>query len=338
MKYLSVGDMAHSFQMRRQNANLQTHLTRLGREMTTGIRSDLANAVSGDYRALAGLDRSLATLRAYKTATDEAALFAQTLQSALESAQTQAEDLAPGLLSAAMSGTPTLVDSTAHDARQKLDAVVAALNTQVADRHLLSGTATDRKSIRGADDILVALSAATAGQTTAAGIASAVATWFDAPPGAGGYLDTAYGGAAAPLAPFALGPGETATIDLTGADPAIRELLKGLALGALVAEGALPGDPAGRAVLLKSAGETLIAAGDAMAGVRARIGTAEARIADASARNAAEASAIEIARNGLIAADPYDTATAIEAVRTQIETLYTLTARLSRLSLKDYLG
>ena len=55
-------------------------------------------------------------------------------------------------------------------------------------------------------------------------------------------------------------------------------------------------------------------------------------------RNAAEASALQIARNGLVAADPYDTATAIQAVQTQIETLYTLTARLSRLSLTDYLG
>lgn len=338
MNFLSVGDMAQFFQLRRQNAGLQTQLTRLGKELTTGVRSDLANAVSGDYRALASLDRSLATLRAYKTATDEAALFAQTLQSALESAQTQAEDLAPGLLSAAMSGTPTLVNNTAHDARQRFDAVVSALNAQVADRYLLSGTATDRKSISGAQDILTALAAATAGQTTAAGVAAAVAAWFDAAPGAGGYLDTVYGGAAAPLAPFALGPGETATIDVTAADPAIRDVLEGLALAALVADGALPGDPGGRATLVKSAGETLLAAGDAMAGVRARIGSAEARIADAAARNAAEASATEIARNGLIAADPYDTATAIEAARTQIETLYTLTARLSRLSLKDYLG
>lgn len=338
MNYLSVGDMARTYEMRRHNAALKAHLVRLSRELTTGVQEDLAGAVSGDFRVLAGLDRSLAALKAYRTATDEAALFTQTLQTALESAQSLATDLAPGLLTAALGGTPTLVDSAAIDARQKLDAVVAVLNTQVADRYLLSGTATDQKPIGSADAILTALAAATSGQTTASGIASAVTAWFDAPAGGGGYLDTVYGGAAAPLAPFSLGPETTARLNLTAADPVIRDLLEGLALAALVAEGALPGDRTGRAQLLRSAGEALIASGDAMVGVRAGVGTVEAHIADAATRNAAEVSALEIARNGLISADPYDTATALEAVQTQIETLYTLTARLSRLSLVDHLG
>lgn len=338
MNYLSVGDMAQAFQMRRHNVTLQEHLSRLGEELTTGVRSDLAEAVSGDFRVLAGLDRSLATLKAYETSTDEAALLAQTVQTALENAQTLVTDLAPGLLSAATTGTPTQVDITAGEARQKLEAVVSALNSRVADQYILSGTATDRKPVAGADALLAALGAATAGQTSASGVAAAVSAWFDAPPGGGGYLDTVYGGASAPLAPIAIGPGETTTLDLTAADPAIRDLLEGLALGALVADNILPGDQAGRAFLIRTSGEALVASGTAMATVRARIGTAEAHIADAAARNAAEASALGIARTGLVAADPFDTASALQAVQTQIETLYTLTARLSRLSLTDYLG
>lgn len=338
MNYLSVGDMAQAFQMRRHNAALQTHLARLTEEMSTGVRADLAEAVSGDFRTLAGLDRSLATLAAYKTATDEAALLTQTVQSALETVQDLATDLGPSLLSAATTGTPTQVAITAGDARQKFASVVSALNTQVADRYLLSGTATDRRPVADADAILSALATATAGQATAAGVASAVAAWFDAPPGGGGFLDAAYGGAGVPLSPLGIGPDETATMDLTAADPAIRNLLEGFALGALVAEGALPGDHAGRAVLLKYSGEALLASGGDLAAARARVGTVEARIAGAGARNAAEASALQIARNGLLAADPYDTASALQAVQTQIETLYTLTARLSRLSLTDYLG
>ncbi len=46
---------------------------------------------------------------------------------------------------------------------------------------------------------------------------------------------------------------------------------------------------------------------------------------------------MEIARTELIGADPYDTATEMEAVQGQLETLYTVTARLSRLSLADFL-
>jgi flagellar hook-associated protein 3 FlgL len=127
-------------------------------------------------------------------------------------------------------------------------------------------------------------------------------------------------------------------MQLTAADPAIRDLLEGLALAALVAEGILAGDQVSRAALLKTSGEALLASGNDLATLRAEVGTAEAHIAGTAARNSAEASALEIARGGLIAADPYDTASALEAVQTQIETLYTLTARLSRLSLTDYLG
>ncbi len=71
--------------------------------------------------------------------------------------------------------------------------------------------------------------------------------------------------------------------------------------------------------------------------MRAHVGSVEAHVEQASARNAAETSALEIARSDMISADPYDTASALEAVTTQMETLYTLTARLSRLNFADYM-
>ena len=54
-------------------------------------------------------------------------------------------------------------------------------------------------------------------------------------------------------------------------------------------------------------------------------------------RAAAEATALGLAREALIGADPYEAAAALEAAETQLETLYTLTARISRLSLVNFL-
>lgn len=337
MNYVSIGDMAQAYQMRRHNVELQKHLMRLSEELTSGKKSDMAEAVSGDFKALAGIERSLKTLDAYKTATDEAGLFTQALQTALDTAQTMTTELAPSLLMAGTNGGVTLVDTTTHDARQKFHAVVSALNTQIADRYLLSGDATDQKPISGSQDILDALMAAVAGQVSASGVEAAVASWFDAPLGGGGYLDTIYGGAATPLAAFQIGLSSATQMDVTAADPTIRDLLEGLALGALVAEGVLPGDAIGRALLARHSGEALIASGTQLAGLRARVGTVEAHIATTATRNAAETSALQIARTAITAADPYETASALEAVQDQLETLYTLTARLSRLSLADIL-
>ena len=48
-------------------------------------------------------------------------------------------------------------------------------------------------------------------------------------------------------------------------------------------------------------------------------------------------STLQVSRNDIRSADPYQTATALTEVQTQIETLFAVTARLSRLNLVDYL-
>lgn len=337
MTRVSIGDMAQAFLLRRQGTDLKTALNTLTGELSSGRKSDLAAAVSGDFRSLAGVEHSLSTLASYKTATDEAALLATTLQKSLETVQTLASDLAPALTSAGTTGGATNVATSAADARQKLFTAVSALNVRVADRYVLSGAATDRKPILGAEDILTALSGAIAGQTTVSGIQAAVTAWFDAPPGGGGYRDVIYGGSAAALPPFAIGEGDTAAISLTATDDTIRQTLKGLSLGALVANGTLAGDPAGRAQLVRAAGDTLLSATTDIVTLRANLGSVEQHVATTATRNAAETTSLQITRNTIVAADPFETASELEAVKTQLETLYTLTARLSRLSLTDFL-
>ena len=323
--------------LNRQNHELKSQLQRLSTEMSSGKKADVAAAVSSDFKALAGIEHSLTTLDAYRTATTEAQLFAQTLQTAFDTTQTLASDIAPTLASAGTTGGVATVNAAAQDTRQKLFSAVSALNVRIGDRYLLSGDATDQKPISGAQDILDALAVATAGQTTATGVITAVDTWFNAPPGGGGYLDTVYGGSAVPLAPFAIGANDQAAVTVTAADDTLRTTLKGLALGAMVAEGALAGDNTGRALLMKTAGQTLMSSNSNLADLRAGLGSVEGQINDVATRNTAETSALEMARNGIVAADPFSTASDLEAVRTHLETLYALTARLSRLSLADFL-
>lgn len=336
MTTVSIGDLARNFQLRRHNTELQTRISTLTQEMTTGERADIGAAVSGDFKALAGLDYSLRLLDGYRTAASEAALFADGLQRVLGTVQSLSQDIAPSLLNAGTVGSAQMVETITVDARQKFQSAVSSLNTQIADRFLLSGTATDREPISGAGDILDALSTVTAGLATADDVIATVQSWFDAPSGAGGFADTVYGGAA-PLSAVDIGANDSVALDITALDPAIRDTLKGLALAALVADGALAGDAAGRALITRTAGETMLGAGSDLATLGARAGSAEAHIAESASRTAAEAGSLAIARSALVAADPYATATALQSVQTQIETLYSITARLSRLSLADFL-
>ncbi len=335
MNYLSVGDLALTFRTRRQNVQIKSDLARLSEEMASGRKKDLSSVAGSDYAPIVGLERSLKALSAYQTSTAEAALFTDAMQAAAETVQKHSDKLGTALLIAGNSEHPNMIQTTTADAKNKLGAVISTFNMQVADRYAFSGAATDRPALADAGTILTALKGAIASQTTAAGVEAAVDAWFDTP--GGGYETIAYTGSTNSLAPFKLSDSDSTTVTTTALDPGVRSVIKGFALAALVGDGALAGNTTERAALAKRAGEQLLTGESDMVIVRAEIGSAQAHIENASARNAAEKTALEISRNELVAVDPYETATRLEAVRNQLDTLYALTVRMSRLSLAEYM-
>src|SRR5690606_39566305 len=120
-------------------------------------------------------------------------------------------------------------------------------------------------------------------------------------------------------------------------DPTIKDTLRALATAAMLDRGVLAGQPGAQSQLLKAAGEDLLAGGEGRAQLMARVGTVQAQIAAAQTRNGAEKAALENTRAGIVTADPYDTATMLEDLQARLESLYLVTARVSRLTLADYL-
>lgn len=335
MSSLSIGDLAHTFQIRRQTAGLKANLSRLGNELTSGRKADLGATLAGDFGPYAGIERSLRAVAAYATANSEAAGMLAASQLALGNIQSMGQDLTPALLTASSARDTTLIGAAAADARQKFSAVVATFNTSVADRTLFGGAATDRPALASGEEMLAQLVGAVAGETTATGIVAAVNAWFDDP--GGGFETMGYLGSSADMGPFLIAEDETAAVGVRADDQVVRDTLKGYAMMALIAEGALVGNGAEQAELTGAAASRLLTAEGDLTDLRARIGASEARIEDAQARNSAEAAAYELARTELIGADPYQTATELEAVYSQIEMLYTVTARIAGLSFTDYM-
>ncbi len=333
MAVTGLGDMSYTFQLRRQSADLKALTQRLSTEVSTGLVNDPARRLSGDLVPLSGIETSMTRLTAYEVAAAEAALFAGGMQETLATVDTLAGNLAPSLLSAAASGHVAMVRTTARDAADRFDSAVSALNTRVGDRTLFAGTAADRPALAPAEQILAALETLTTGLATAAEVEAAVVQWFGDP---AGFAAVAYRGGD-PLAPLAVSPEDSVTFDVTAGDPAFRDTLQGFALAALIDRGAGPALPSEQAALARRAGEMLLQGSADRADLAARIGTVEGRIETARQRNTAETSALEIARAALLSADPYETATRLEAAQGQLEALYAVTARLSRLSLLEFL-
>lgn len=330
---LTIGDMAQAFILQRQNGIVKADLLQLSTEMTTGLASDPAAHLHADFAPLASIENSLAQLNGYHAVNSEAGFFAGAMQTAMGAIDERASQLSADLIAASTGGSSIRLDAVANDGGQRFQEAVAALNTRFGDRSLFAGVETSSPALVDAETILSTLSTLVAGAQTAGEVESALDTWFN---DSAGYEAVAYRGGT-PLTAVAIAPGETAALDVTAMDPALRDTLKGLAMAALLGRGVLAGKHDARADLAKRAGENLLESQTARVQLAARLGTTEAHIADADTRNTAEISSLQIARLGMLSVDPYETAARLEATQSQLESLYAITARMSRLSLMDYL-
>ena len=326
------GDASLTTILSRQSASMRAEIERRTTELTTGIHRDLGAAVGGDFSALAAVEGSLSRLKAYSASTTEAALYTDAMQSALGAISDGAGDLSANILRTTGPASDISLDSVAFQAGRAFETAIAALNTRLSDRAIFSGVNSDTPPLPDAETILSALDTATAGAATVADVVAAVTNWFADPAG----YDASYVGGRA-RSDVAISQGESARIDFTAADPAIKAMLQGLATAAMLDRGALAGQPEARSQLLRDAGQMIVTADNGFTQLAARVGTVQAQVAAAQTRNGAEETALGLTRAGMVSADPYDTATALEDLQNRLQSLYLVTSRVSRLTLADYI-
>lgn len=335
MSLIGFGDLAQSHVMRHHMTQAKADLARLSQELTTGRAADTPRHLSGDIGPLLAVDSTLARLDGYGAVTRELALFSEAMQVGLATISDMALEAANNLISASGTAAATHVNTAASAANSALRSTMSTLNTRFGDRTLFAGIDTSGAAMTTPDALLIALETAisTAGASDVASVEAAIDAWFAAP---GGYQSTAYLGGP-PLAPVPVAAGESVALDLTANDPALQKTLKGLAMAALIDRGIFPGQHDLQKDLAQRAGEVLLAGETDRAHLAARLGSLQAQVDRAQTRNESEAAALGIARTGMVEIDPYETATRLQDAETQLELIYTLTARISRLSLADYL-
>lgn len=332
-----TSDLSRSVQLQRAGSSLKNQLAVLTEEVTTGLKKDVAASQRGEMGHVAQLEARLGAIDAYSRNAALAASDLEAIQTALNHMQTLSGDRGPALLSHAAHGNPITMTEAAREAVGAFGSVVGALNVQAGGRYLLSGAATDTAPISSADNILAAVRATALAQPTAADAIAAIDAWFDGPAGSGGFMDTAYHGGDTHNCKIAVSADRTLTMPADAADPRLRDVLKGLALSSLVADPPPGQTDAEKAEILSAAGTRLARGNDAVILLRASVGVAQEAVEAADVRNGAEKTALSIARTGLLSADPFETATALREVEGRMESLYAVVARLSRLSLADYL-
>lgn len=328
---MSIGDLAQSFVLRHRNSDLKQQMARLTQELTTGQVADVRHAVKGNYSYLTEVERSLDLLNGYKMVTAEASIFASNIQTTLGRYQEVGEQLANSLVVSAIGATS---GGIGEEAKATVDTLVGVLNTRSAGRSIFGGTATDRSPTETSAVLLSELTTAMAGATNPADMFTAAEAWFNSPTG---YDLAFYQGGSTTLSDVRISGTEQVTFDIRATDPDLKKTLLFASIAAVADDPAFGLDENQITEVFNRAGTSLLGASDSLTSLRAEVGVLEAQIDRAATRNAAEMSAMEYEKSALLQVDPYEAATKLEEVQFQLQSIYSVTVRMSKLSLANFL-
>jgi flagellar hook-associated protein 3 FlgL len=327
----SIGDLARGLGLERQTKRIKADIDRLTRELGSGRVADTARHLQGNTAPLAAIDAAIARANAHRTALADLGRRAEVVQKVIAALDATAAPVYATALASGTAPSQAQIDLAATEALGRFQDAVALINTREASRSVLAGAATGNDALAAAAAILDGLRSAIGPLDTMTGpaIADAVRAWFAEPTG---FAATAWQGDTTAAGPVAGRQGQTLAIDATALHPAFRKTLEGVALAVLAGEA-----PGRGAALLGEAAASLRAAAEERAFLSGTIGQMQARIDDATVRQGAEADALSLRRNALTEADPYATASALAALQDRLETVYAVTARLSRMTLADFM-
>lgn len=335
MSAIGIGDLAQSFLNSRNVNSVKSRLYSLNAELNTGRIGDLSSHLGGQTTAVDALDRDLSILDSYGLANKRLALSFDRLQLSFDAIGALREGMAEQFAVI----TPASLDrefvAASTRAKEDMSTIITKLNARDGDRVLLSGTAVDQTPLASADEMLADVVAAIGTATDTTTIVDIVGNWFDAP--GGGFDTIGYLGDTGAAATRKIGPDEVVTLEARADDPAIRSLLKGTTLAAIVE--LLP-TTLSRNVesdLMRASSEELFTASAGLVGMQALIGENQERLSRAETAQSAQMAAYTVAKNELTLADPYETATKLQDIQRQLELQFASTARLSQLSLANYL-
>ncbi len=329
-----LGDMAQQLMLRRNGSALSGDIKRLSSELSTGRVVDQGKRVQGDFSVVSHLTKMIRTSETAKANAEFSKIFLGAQQSALEIITRHTISHMTDYATFDQNPMPQAAKLLARSMNESFTDTIGALNTSFAGRSIFAGVDGDRPAVADAEAILQELVSIIPANADAAAVGQIIDDWFAV---GGGFDNPGFSRGAITPQPLELLPGQTVAHDVTGRDPALRTTLAAFAKGAIVEAGVLAADPDQEIALLRPVFTMMKSAGDGLIQLSAKIGLQEARAARISSEAEAQNAASTIAKAEMLEADPYDTATKLEAAMAQLDRIYMLTARLSRLSLTEYL-
>ncbi|WP_179378524.1 flagellin [Jannaschia marina] len=311
----------------------RAQIDRLSEELASGRGSDTGRALRADFSGFSRAAHALRTLEARETALSRGASWLSAAQDALATLETAGAAVSQGFGATFFGGTAADLSALAGIASGRLSDALSALSGTHGGRALFANGDASGAAPLDTATFLSDIETLARGSGDPGSLLQAFDSYFTP----GGGFDLVLSGAPPDPVRISLGEGTALEVPLALGDPEIRTMLRDLAVVASL-------DEAGFAMgagELNTLGLELprrAAEGQAaLARKRGEVGAVEARVDDLADRLAQDRLRFEQERSDAVGVDAFDVANRLQNEMTRLETIYSVTARRSRLRLTDYL-
>lgn len=335
--------------LRRSLSLLQTSLSRSQKEFTTGRHADLAITLGWRTSHSFTLVGTKSTIEATLSSNNITATRLDSIQTTLAALLADAQDMRKTVISAQPNegDAPSLVSK----AQQALADTIDKLNTSINGSFIFGGVSSDQAPINNyfADPASPAKTALDSAFVTAFGftqssasVASISSTQIQA--FLNGPFDSLFSATDWKTTwSNASDTNRRSQISLSGSietsvsanEPALRQLAKTYTMLSDLGGAKMTG-PA-YAVVLKSATDTLNSSIESLMKIQSRVGIMQSAVKNASDVMKLQQDTVSQQLADLEGVDTMEAGSRVQSLLTQIETAYTLTARISQLTLTKYL-
>ncbi|MBY0421019.1 MAG: hypothetical protein K2Q06_01865 [Parvularculaceae bacterium] len=331
---LGLPDLLRLSKLNTQVAQVKRDADRARIEVVTGRIEDLTKASRGDVGGLHILRKAIDDSQGYQQTLTLSGTRAERTQRVLDTLNKDTSRLATDVFNYVGVGDDSGMKGAAADADGALRLVFANLNTDAGGRALFSGDRGDQSPLGDVDQLLSDVRTIVGGAADAAAAETALDQYFNDP--AGGFATTIYQGGTGDAAPVELAPGVKINASLRADQQPFRDLIRGLAVVASYETTPVAGGAA-RDTLVRSAADRLLQTETKITDMRSELGVAENRIAQRIDELKTEEQTLTSLYNSRTTRDPYEAASELQLLQSQLEASYLITSKLSQLSLTQYL-
>ncbi len=319
----------------RLNADLKSRIDVTTKEAITGKRADLTQATNGRVGGAHLMLKAINDIQQENRVNTMSKLRLDLIGQGLSGARDIVQGIDSRAIIAVAANSDVGIQTVQSEAEASLRNVMNALSINQGPRNLLSGDATDQPTFADADVLLDDIRAIMTSSTNATDAETALNTYFNDP--AGGFQTRIYTGGDNNPPAVRIGADDKIDVDIKGDDTAIKDVLKGLAVLAASSSSNFEQDSQDFADIFTLGANAAGQGSQDLIRLEANIGVYADTILKSNERNEAELTSLSAAYQTLTGRDQFEAATELKQLEAQLESSFLLTARLSNLSLTNFL-